>query len=244
MQRALRFGRLYNMRDLGGHRTRDGRTTRWRRLYRSESLHALGDADREAWAQLGVRTVVDLRRHAEVESDGRVPEWARATWRHLPFRHRPWEETPYEPGADQAAYLTARYTDMAEVGAADVAEAVRTIADAENVPLVVHCVVGKDRTGIVCAMTLALLGVPDEDIAAEYALTSPAIARMYADAAAEARRAGREPPASPLDTPAAAMLGLLRALRARHGSPERYLHDSGLEPDATAALRAHLLDPG
>ena len=45
------------------------------------------------------------------------------------------------------------------------------IADPDAAPVVVHCMAGKDRTGVVCALTLALLGVSDEDIAADYALT-------------------------------------------------------------------------
>jgi protein-tyrosine phosphatase len=242
MLREYRFSGLWNLRDLGGHRTVDGCTTRWGLLYRSDSLHGLTDDDREPFGRLGIRTVIDLRRVAEVAMSGRVPDWTRATWRHLPFRHREWEETPYEEGADLAEYLIARYTDMAAVGAADVAEALRIISHAESAPVVIHCVVGKDRTGIVSGLTLAALGVPDDAIAAEYAMTAPNLAPMAAAQAKEARRQGREPPLPPLPTPAAAMLGFLREIRARYGKVEDYLAQSGFGPESVSALRANLLD--
>ena len=69
--------RTYNFRDVGGYAGLDGRTVRWRRLFRADSLHRLGEADAEAFAELGVRTVIDLRRPFEVERYGRVAEHAR-----------------------------------------------------------------------------------------------------------------------------------------------------------------------
>src|SRR4051795_8522920 len=72
--RNLGFSATYNFRDVGGYTGLDGRMVRWRRLFRSDALHRLGDLDSAAFAQLGVRTVIDLRRPFEVEKFGRVPE--------------------------------------------------------------------------------------------------------------------------------------------------------------------------
>ena len=64
--RLVRLDGCFNFRDLGGYATRDGRRVRWRRLYRSDALHHLSDADlRHVRDELGVRTIVDLRSSAE-----------------------------------------------------------------------------------------------------------------------------------------------------------------------------------
>ena len=70
--RNLPFSSTYNFRDVGGYPGLDGRTVRWRRLFRADSLHRLEGADWESFAALGVRTVIDLRRPFEVEQHGRV----------------------------------------------------------------------------------------------------------------------------------------------------------------------------
>jgi protein-tyrosine phosphatase len=238
--RDHRFERVFNFRDLGGYRTGGGRTVRWRRLFRSDSLHALADADREAFLGLGIRTVLDLRRPAEVERDGRVPDWDGLAWRHLYLRHREWFETPYRPGEDIVGYLADRYRDMAEECATGLATAVGVIADPASAPVVVHCVAGKDRTGVVCALTLSLLGVPDADIAAEYALTAANLRRHIDRMVAENPRLAR-PTQFPLETPAEVMRRFLDGLRQRYGSVRRYLTGAGLPAGDIDRLRAHLL---
>jgi len=95
---------------------------------------------------------------------------------------------------------------------------------------------------VVCALTLSLLGVPDEDIAADYALTSPNLRRHLALLLAE--NPGHDNlDEFPLDTPAEAMRLFLAELRAEHGSIERYLAGAGLPPHRIGDLRDHLLAP-
>jgi protein-tyrosine phosphatase len=240
--RDLEFNRLFNFRDLGGLRTAAGHTVRHGRIYRSDSLHALGEDDREMWRELGVRTVLDLRRPGEIEKWGRVPDWEGHTWEHVYLRHQPWEEVPWQyERHDLADYLEERYLAMARESGPDIARAMSVIADPAAAPVVVHCMAGKDRTGVICALTLSLLGVPDEEVAAEYALTSPNIARLRATL--EAAKPGRtDMNHLPLDTPAVAMRRFLAGLRYRHGSIEGYLRDIGV-PDSTGPiLREHLLE--
>src|SRR5690606_26077456 len=82
-ERRIPFERLFNFRDVGGYLGVDGRTVRWRRLFRSDALSGLTEADRERFLGLGVRTVVDLRRPYEIAQAGRVPGWDGLTYRHL-----------------------------------------------------------------------------------------------------------------------------------------------------------------
>ncbi|KXK63189.1 protein tyrosine phosphatase [Micromonospora rosaria] len=238
--RRIPFSAMFNFRDVGGYRGHDGRTVRWQRLYRSDSLHRIDDTDREAFAALGVRTVVDLRRPYEVTRDGRVPDFTGLTWRHVHPEHAEWDESPYQPGSDLARYLADRYADLAQTGTAGLADAVGVIADSANAPVVVHCVAGKDRTGIVCALTLSVLGVADADIAADYALTAEAAQRFAAWAAEVMPERGTLPPAW-LASPAETMLLFLAELRAAHGSVEGYLRSAGVTDAQLTALRTHLL---
>ncbi|GAA4575699.1 tyrosine-protein phosphatase [Micromonospora coerulea] len=235
------FPALFNFRDVGGNAGHDGRTVRRGLLYRSDSLHRIDEADREAFTALGIRTVIDLRRPTEVERDGRVPAYAGLTYRHIHPEHRDWAEVRYDPAQSLARYLADRYADLAQTGTAGLAEAVGLIADSSNAPVVVHCVAGKDRTGIVCALTLAVLGVADADIAADYALSTEASARFSAWAAAITPAAEQLPPPF-LASPTEAMTLFLAELREGYGSVEGYLRHAGVTDAQLAALRDHLLD--
>ncbi|MER5333873.1 tyrosine-protein phosphatase [Micromonospora sp. NPDC002717] len=240
VNRRIPFATMFNFRDVGGHSGHDGRTVRRGRLYRSDSPHRIDDADREAFAALDVRTVIDLRRPYEVERDGRIPHFDGLTWRNIHPEHAEWGERPYQPGTDLARYLADRYADLAATGTAGLAEAVGLIADSANAPVVVHCVAGKDRTGIVCGLTLAVLGVDDDEIAADYALSTEAGERYRAWFEATGQQEGHTLPV--LTCPAEAMTLFLAELRAAHGSVEGYLRHAGVTDAQLAALRDHLLD--
>ncbi|MEH1168890.1 tyrosine-protein phosphatase [Micromonospora sp. CPCC 205539] len=239
--RQISLPATFNFRDAGGYLGHDGRTVRRGRLYRSDSLHRLTEQDRDAFAAFGIRTVIDLRRPSEVDRDGRVPAYQGLTYRHIHPDHTEWTDQPHEEGTSLARYLADRYADLAQTGTAGLAEAVGLIADAANAPVVVHCVAGKDRTGIVCALTLAVLGVDDADIAADYALSSEASARYSAWLAAT-NPDGVDVPAPFLASPAEAMQTFLAELREGHGSIEDYLRHAGVTDEQLAALRDHLLD--
>lgn len=239
MQREFSFSRVFNFRDLGGYRAGGGRAVRWRRLFRSDTLSGLTEDDRSAFSALGVRTVVDLRRPAEVAEMGRAPEWDGLVRHSIHPDHQEWFHTPYQDGADPIRYLADRYRDLAEQGAAGLAAAVGVIADEQAAPVVVHCVAGKDRTGVVCALTLSLLGVADVDIDADYARSTAGNMRFVAWLRANGRPDLEAPPW--FRSPAGTMRLFLAELRQRHGSVERYLTAAGLAPDRITALRTHLL---
>jgi len=238
----MAFSAVFNFRDLGGYPGLDGRTVRWRRLYRSDTLSRLCDADRAAFDALGIRTVLDLRRPYEIERDGRCPQWNGLVWHNIDPNHPEWDPGLYDEAAGPARFLADRYRELAETGREGLARALGVLADADAAPAVVHCVAGKDRTGVLAALTLALLGVSDVDIATEYAMTQQAEAAFTAWLRTNhPELAARTPPVFYTVTPPEAMLLFLEELRDRHGSVERYVFDSGLERHQIAALREHLL---
>lgn len=236
--RTLPFTALFNFRDLGGYAGLDGRTTRWRRVFRSDSLHGIADGDRQAWAELGVHTVIDLRRDSEVQRFGRVPHDDGLDYRHTPIDHLDWAEVGYPEGTLHPRWLADRYLNFAEQGADGMATALGLLADPDRVPAVVHCMAGKDRTGVVCALTLSLLGVDDDVVAADYALSTTGMVALMEHLS----RTDPEPVTRRyFECPAEAMRLFLDDLRDKHGSVEGYVRDIGLTDQQVAALRDHLL---
>jgi rhodanese-related sulfurtransferase len=121
-------------------------------------------------------------------------------------------------------------------------EVLELIAADGNRPLVFHCAAGKDRTGLVAALVLALVGVGEEDIVADYALSEPATLRMLADGVA----GGRDPqgiwPGFGL-APAESMRMFLAWLKDQYGSVEGYAHERlGVGQGLVEELRARLLE--
>ncbi|MEV8530943.1 tyrosine-protein phosphatase [Streptomyces sp. NPDC051211] len=244
MTRHVDFDRLHNFRDLGGYRTRNGRELRWGRLYRSDSLGKLAGeeakADLDRFRELGIRTVIDLRYPWEIEAKGRVPEQQGLDYLNLSIEHRPYDQAEIDPELDPWRYLADRFAEVADDGAAELREALEAIA-AEDGPQVFHCASGKDRTGLLAALVLALLDVPEDVIAADFALTELATERLVADwHAANPGRTLRWPAYG--RAPEQIIRLFLADLTARHGSVHAYAVDHlGIDADLVPRLRDRLL---
>jgi protein-tyrosine phosphatase len=236
-----------NFRDLGGYRA-GTRVLRRGRVFRSDSLSHLSDADvRRIVDELGVVTVVDLRAGHEVETYGHGPLGAAGVVvHHLPIADetRP-DRVERPPDAPDPASLTldAIYLIMLDRYADRFVGVLRMLAAVAEHPVVFHCAAGKDRTGIVAALLLSVLGVDDEVIAADYALTSEHIEELLDRHQARAEADGKPVEVSDpfLAAEIEVMRNLLVGMRARYGSAEAYLESHGLEPEALAVLRAALL---
>ncbi len=238
----MHFENVYNFRDLGGLATADGRILHSGRLYRSDGLHRISGEDAKVLGALGIRTVIDLRRPYEITADGRIPDLPGMAWHNIHPEHKEWDFDSYDELAGTARYLADRYLDMVDQGSAGLGRALRTIAEAGNSPVVVHCMAGKDRTGVLIALILALLEVDDATIAADYALSEAIQGQITARLQRE--NPDRVLPALPayvLAAPAEAMLLFLTDLRARYGPLADYLAAAGVTGEDIVALRAHLL---
>ena len=172
-----------NVRDVGGLPTVDGRTTRSGVLLRSDNLQDLSEADvRLLVEQLGLRTVLDLRTDGEVELEGPGPLRARPEIAHHHLTLIPHgfdgraEVTRAIPDEDAPAHSMAHfYVDYVRDAPANVATALRLLADPASRLSVVHCAAGKDRTGVIVALALSLAGVTRDAVVADYALSGERI---------------------------------------------------------------------
>lgn len=234
---------VFNLRDLGGLLTRDGATVRHNRVFRADGLHRVPAEAVPNLTRLGWRTVIDLRTRAEVELG--CFSAAGVDVVHLPVLQSTWDSAALvaEVG-DAVTFLTRRYLEMTSTGGRALAGAFSLLADDTRLPAVFHCSAGKDRTGVLAALLLAALGVPDDDIAADYADSAAAMEGLVAwllatrpDAAEEMARQ----PAAFLACPPAAMTAFLAEVRNRFGSIESYLCGVGAGPSVLRALRENLL---
>ena len=246
-----------NFRDLGGYPTTDGRRVAWGRVYRSDGLHELSDADVEKLHALGIQAVCDLRATNEVEVDvSRFPSPAdeRVARHHLPIGGEAANAPSVleliragqiaELGVDAVVEI---YAAMVEHGASSFGTVLRLAADPTNHPLLFHCTAGKDRTGVTAMLLLSTLGVGDDDIVADYELTTHYRSGKRVEALRpELERVGVDVDAVLpfLIAPAAVMAATITRIRDRWGSVDGYLTGpAGLTDETLAALRVALLEP-
>jgi protein-tyrosine phosphatase len=242
VERRIPLEGCLNFRDLGGHPTADGRSVRWRLVFRSDALHHLTPRDvAHLLDEIGLAHVVDLRSSGELDAEGRGPlERERLGFHHLPLfdgaiqGRRP---------AAELLDLADLYFAMAEFAGASIARVIQTLARASG-PAVYHCAAGKDRTGVVSAVLLGLLGVRDEVIAADYAATRDnldgIIERLLASEGYREVLAALPP--DTMHAEPATMLSLLERIRGRYGSMRGYARAIGVSDADAERLCVRMLE--
>jgi len=239
-RRHVPFSRWFNLRDVGGYQGTSGRAVPWGRYYRGGAPVRLTGDEAERARALGLRTALDLRRDDERANQA---EYALAT---LGTRHVPLSVSPDQAAIDAAVGTTisaARYLMYLEVGRSALRDAFELLGDPASYPVLVHCSAGKDRTGVVTAMALELLGVPRETIEADYRLTNFERERLAAYLTerggwfVNATQAQKE---YALSVPPDAMGGFLDGLHERYGGAEAYLREIGVPAEAIEGLRRAL----
>lgn len=244
--RHVRFAvGAFNVRDLGGLRTMAGETLRRGVVYRADGLHRLPIEEVERLASLGVRTVVDLRTAGEIDVAASMAAEG-ITVVHLPVLREVWAHERFDGDAvsDAVTFLVERYLEMLEEGTEAIRAIFGLVAAAESRPLAFHCSAGKDRTGVIAALLLSLVGVPDDDIAEDYTTSAAAMDKLVEWIRAqrpEAADAMAQQPAVFLSCPPEAMHVFLARVRDRWGSVEGYLEGIGVDEATRTAVRAAFL---
>jgi protein-tyrosine phosphatase len=227
--RDLEWPDCVNVRDLGGLPVADGRETAFGALIRADNVRRL---TAEGWAKArayGVRMVLDLRSHVEREDDLPVPPGLEVRTVSLfdDFDSNPAYRADLGvrlAGADAAEQYRTLYAEALTRNGQEFAEAVAAIANTRDGGIVFHCVGGKDRTGVLSALLLRLVGVPISLVVADYELSEQRLG--ISDSA-----------------PAGVIGPTIEILEARYGSTAGYLRSVGVPDRDISRVRARLLGP-
>ena len=259
MTRHIVLDAVENFRDYGDYATASGRRLKKGRLYRSASHGRATDADLAAIDALNLTVIVDLRRPGERERD--PPR------RGPGFAGRVIQNDEGEGADDDPWWNFVRSSDLSEAAFRDYlrdyyraapfkprhvdlfARYFQALAAGEG-PVLIHCAAGKDRTGVLAALTHHVAGVHRDDIVADYLLTNNP-QRMAARAPMVAEVIAAETGRTPTDAAIRAAIGVeaeyldeaFRAIEASHGGVDAYLETAlGVDAGLREQVHAQLLE--
>lgn len=244
-----------NFRDIGGYYTIDGKhRVRQGQIYRSGALTGLTPHGAEQLADMGIQFVCDLRTDDEVaRKPDQIPADTGIRYLHNPVAQdnpmRVLKAILFQKKQLGRLFAEAYKYDLIEQGAEFIGDAIRHLSDPQNRPAVLHCTAGKDRAGVLTALILGLLDVPEDVILADYTQSN----RHYEDFAAltrediqKVRHLGvREEHLQPAILADATVLKeALDFIRTEYGSLRGYLvGPAGLDESVIESLRDQLLEP-
>jgi 3',5'-cyclic-AMP phosphodiesterase len=243
--RVLPLAGTYNLRDLGGYPTEDGRTTRWRTLFRSDALHRLSADAQAELLGLGLRTVIDLRHERELADCPNVFAASQAVrYVNVPLLSGR-SAVPDNAPSWVTPTLSEIYRTIVDQCGPRLAAVFAALTEPGALPGLVHCTAGKDRTGVIVALALRLAGVPAETVAADYAVTEGQIAGEFIAEhrqAVEARGVEWASYQGLMACQPELMLDLLAYIDSTYDGVEPYLMQVGLSVTQLDALRTVLVE--
>jgi len=236
--RLVPLGRSRNCRDVGGYVTADGQRVRRGLLFRSD-LPMLDEEHSGELDVLALRTVIDLREPEEREARastfaGRTPRIVARTFGLGPVV----AADPSKASSLDRLYETA----IRELGG-PIADVVTELCAPGALPALVHCTAGKDRTGIVIALVLSAVGVADENVAGDYALTAENLGQEFFRDLNLNHHNARVDLTSLMGADATLMLRVLGLVRDLAGDARTYLTMHGVANEDLERLRQALLSP-
>ena len=237
-----------NFRDMGGYRTATSQQTKWRTLFRADGLQTLTGEDLDLLRPLALRTVLDLRTAPELEMRGQFPvaDYP-VSFHHVSIIDKTWDyNDPALLELGVVDFLHTAYTDMLVEGASGFVEAFDVLAAPDALPAVFHCAAGKDRTGILAALLLGAIGVENEAIVTDYAITGQFMdafrVRVMARSPEMAEKV-RNSPAAFFAADPEAMRRVLADIDRDHGSIPNFIRTLGVPESTLTHLRQTLLKP-
>jgi protein-tyrosine phosphatase len=241
-ERLIALEGAVNFRDLGGYATGTGMRTRWRTLFRADGLGELTESDLAVLRTLGIRTVIDLRSGEELERGRFDVDAHPVAFHHFPFL----EELPDAEEFDRRpGFLGSQYREFLSDAGGQIRAALEVLAAPGALPAVFHCTAGKDRTGVLSAIVLSLLGVDEPTVVADYALSGEAMLRLRAKLIVKypEGRDSIENLDEVFSADPAQMEQLLDHLKERYGTVDAYVAGLGAARAVLEGLRVGLLEP-
>ncbi|MGG1518673.1 tyrosine-protein phosphatase [Paenibacillus oryzisoli] len=236
-ERVLTVEGAYNVRDLGGYATKDGSMTSWGAFYRADGLHRVSEESRAALAGRGIASVIDLRHAREVEEKRNVfADYEGVAYHNISLIN------PAKVSSGAVRTLGDLYVDLLDGAQAELLRIFRVLAESGDRAVLYHCTAGKDRTGVVSALLLALADVPEATIVEDYSLTAVCLTPLL-----DELRADRPEGVSAevyehfIGCDPGNMVLMLEHLAEKYASAEQYLRGIGLTEAQLQVLKARLV---
>ena len=251
-ERRMPLEGAVNFRDLGGYRTTGGKAVRWGQIFRSDKLAGLSEHDLRLLGHLNIATVCDFRTAAESKkAPSRLPGSKDLRYVHLPIQHG--EHDP--AGAFERIrkgdyqwlneeFMVKGYILSIDNFASLWHDFFNILATRDRRPFVFHCTGGKDRTGTAAALILSVLGVPEEIIVEDYAISAEYIAGVLKMINSLLEEMGVDPEevAPYFTVTPSRMQALLEHIRTTYGSATDYLIEkAGVDPKIIRRLKDDML---
>ena len=245
LERHYAFEGCFNFRDIGGYLNKEGKRIKKGIYFRAGRQDRMSDKDLSQLSDLKITTQIDLRRPDEVLEQGKGPLEAMGA-NYINIAVIP------EGGSDKLSRLVGdtrisgkRYLGYLEFGPTTWLRLFGILANEENLPVVLHCTAGKDRTGVSTAFLLSILGVSREVIEADYLLTNLDTERQadfIESTVGYPEGYDRETMISVAGVPKDAMKVFLDGLESKWGSAIEYLEKIGVTQEQMETIRTNFLE--
>ena len=245
LERHFSFEGCFNFRDIGGYLNQDGRRVKKGLYFRAGRQDRMTDKDLAQLSELNISTQIDLRKQEEVLDQGRGPLEAMGA-NYINIAVIP------EGGSDKLNKLVGdtgisgkRYLGYLEFGPTSWLRLFGILADGENLPVLLHCTAGKDRTGVSTAFLLSVLGVSRDVIEADYLLTNLDTERQadfIETTVGYPEGYDRQKMITIAGVPQDAMKDFLDGVESKWGSVVEYLQKIGITQDQMNKIRDNFLE--
>ena len=245
LKRHYPFQGCFNFRDIGGYLNQEGKRVRKGLYFRAGRQDRMSDKDLLQLSDLKISTQIDLRRPDEVLEQGKGPLEAMGA-KYINIAVIP------EGGSDQLSRLVGdtgisgkRYLGYLEFGPTSWLRLFGILASEDNLPVLLHCTAGKDRTGVSTAFLLSILGVSRDVIEADYLLTNldtERQANFIESTVGYPEGYDREKLISVAGVPKDAMKVFLDGMESKWGSAVEYLEKIGVTQEQMEAIRTTFLE--
>ena len=245
LERHYPFEGCFNFRDISGYLNQEGKRIKKGIYFRAGRQDRMSDKDLSQLSDLKIATQIDLRRPDEVLEQGKGPLEAMGA-KYINIAVIP------EGGSDKLSRLVGdtrisgkRYLGYLEFGPTTWLRLFEILANKDNLPVVLHCTAGKDRTGVSTAFLLSILGVSREVIEADYLLTNLDTERQadfIESTVGYPEGYDRETMISVAGVPKDAMKVFLDGLESKWGSAIEYLEKIGVTQEQMETIRTNFLE--
>ncbi|MEH7249244.1 tyrosine-protein phosphatase [Neobacillus niacini] len=233
-RRRLVMNGTYNVRDIGGYPTREGRYTQWGKFFRSDSIHQLPEESRKLLLQQGIGLIIDLR----FPHEGSYQFHQELGIKYINISlHNPANLRTERPKS-----LLDLYCNIIDTKQESIYQIFQAIIAEQGKAILFHCKSGKDRTGIIAALLLDLVGVQHEIIAEDYALSATYLMPLLEQRRSSLAALHGIKDTTLLESRPETMLFFLNYLHEKYENAEGYLKKIGISKNEIELLKKEIIE--